>query len=192
MTHPPATRPPLLSDPENVRLVCQHLKATGAATYSVWEETPSMFPTLRKGWKLHVRSVPASELRIGDICIFVHRDQLKVHRLIWKKEEEGRERYLLQGDNNPEREMVEADAILGRVDAAEGEWNRDGIQSPVKVGNDSRALFYRTAFRLHSLLARIVPAAAVPDEGTSGGPAYRCLRTCFRLLESLFSPRPRR
>ncbi len=186
----PAARPPALSDPGTLRLLRESLKASGAGRVHL--QGDSMLPTLRDGWRLHVRSVPAGELRIGEIGIFIHRDLLTVHRLVWKKVEGGRERFLFQGDNSPGREMVEADAILGRVEAAEGEWNRDGVQSPVAVGNDSRALFYRTAFRIHSLLAGLIPAAAVPGEGARGGLPYRCLRACFRLLEPLFSPRPRR
>ena len=176
--------------PDTLRLLRESLKASGAGRVHLRGE--SMLPTLREGWKLHIRSVPARELRIGDIGIFVHRDLLTIHRLIWKKVEGGRERFLFQGDNNPVREMVDEEAILGIVEAAEGEWSRDGVQSPIPIGNDSRALFYRTAFRLHSLLATLLPAAAVPGEGASGGLPYRCLRACFRLLEPLFSPRPRR
>lgn len=190
MTPPPAARAPALSDPDTLRLLCESLKASGAGRVHLRGE--SMLPTLREGWKLHIRSVPARELRIGDIGIFVHRNLLTIHRLVWKKVDGGRERFLFQGDNNPDREMVEEDAILGRVEAAEGEWSREGIQSPIPVGNDSRALFYRTAFRLHSFLTTLIPAAAVPGEGASGGLPYRCLRACFRLLEPLFSPRPRR
>jgi len=190
MIIPPSTRAPALSDPDTLRLLCESLKASGAGRVHL--RGNSMLPTLREGWKLHIRSVPARELQVGDIGIFVHRDLLTIHRLIWKKVEGGRERFIFQGDNNPDRERVEADAILGRVEAAEGEWSRQGVQNPIPVGNDSRALFYRTAFGLHSFLTTLIPTAAVPDEGASGGLPYRCLRTCFRLLEPLFSPRPRR
>lgn len=179
-----------MSDPETLRLVCDQLKAAGAALFHV--RGRSMLPTLQEGWKLHIRSVPARELRIGDIALFVHGDGLTAHRLVWKKTEGGRERFILQGDNSPVRESVPAEAILGRVEAAEGDWSREEAGDPIPVGNDSRAFFYRTAFALHSRLVALIPAAAVPGEGASGGPVYRCLRACFRLLEPLFSPRPRR
>jgi len=185
-----STSPAAVNDPETLRLVCDQLKATGAARYHV--RGRSMLPTLQEGWKLHIRSIPARELRVGDIALFVHGNGLTVHRLVWKKTEGGRDFFILQGDNSPARESVAADAILGRVEAAEGDWSREGAGNPIPVGSDSRALFYRTAFALHSRLTAFIPAAAVPGEGASGGPVYRCLRACFRLLEPLFSPRPRR
>ena len=190
MDSPPSARPPALSDPENIRLLREQLKATGAARYHL--QGRSMHPSLRDGWRLQVRSVPARELRVGDIAIFLHGSGLTIHRLIWKKVEGGRESFIFQGDNNPGRESVGADAILGRVEEAEGDWSRDGVRNPIHVGNDSRALFYRTAFALHARLAALIPSAAVPGEGASGALPYRCLRACFRLLEPLFSPRPRR
>jgi len=190
MAHPSPPRPPAVSDPETLRLVCDQLRAAGAARYHV--RGSSMLPTLQEGWKLHIRAVPSRELRIGEIALFVHGEGLTAHRLIWRKMEGGRERFILQGDNSPVRESIAAEAILGRVEAAEGDWSREGAGDSIPVGNDSRAVFYRTAFALHSRLAALIPAAAVPEEGASGHPVYRCLRACFRVLEPLFSPRPRR
>jgi len=148
-----------------------------------------MLPTLREEWMLHVRSLPATDLRVGDIGIFVHRDLLTIHRLIWKKREGGRERFLFQGDNNPERELVEAGAILGRVEAAEKEGSRKGDPRPIPVGNDGRAFLYRNAYRIHSFLTKLIPASALPVGEGSGRLPYRFLRSLFRLLEARFSPR---
>jgi peptidase S24-like protein len=179
-----------MSDPALLRLLSESLKSSGAGRIDLRGD--SMLPTLRDGWKLHVRSLPATEIRVGDIAIFIHRDLLTIHRLIWIKEEGGRKRYVFQGDNNPQRETVDADAVLGRVEAAEGEWSRRGVPRPLPVGNDSRAFFYRNAYRLNCLLERRLPSAAIPTDGASGGLPYRSLRAFFRLLESVFSPRPRR
>lgn len=183
-------RPPLLSAPENLGLLAATLKASGFARYHL--RGRSMHPTLREGWKLHIRSLPASRLRVGEIGVFLHRDLLTIHRLIWKKVEGDREKFIFQGDNSPEREMVEADAILGRVEAAEGEWSREGAENAIPVGNDSRAFFYHSAFRLHVCLKGLVPSAALPGQERGGGLPYRVLRIVFRLLEPIFSPRPRR
>ena len=151
-----------------------------------------MLPTLQEGWRLRIRSVPAKDLRVGEIGIFVHRGILTIHRLIWKLKAGGREWYLFQGDNNSQRETVEADAILGRVEAGEPEESRQNRPVSIPLGKDGRAFFYLTAFRVHSLLARLIPSVGLPAEGRGASLPYRCLRACFRLLEPLFSPRPRK
>lgn len=179
--------PSLLSDPETLGLLTESLKASGAGRIHL--QGRSMLPTLEEGWVLHVRSLPASELRVGDIGIFIHRELLTIHRLVWKKWEGGRERFLFQGDNNPERELVEAGAILGRVEAAEKQKGRIGDPGPIPVGNDRRAFFYRNAFRIHSFLTGLIPAASLSAGEGPGRLPYRFLRSLFRLLEPLFSPR---
>ena len=180
-------RSPILNDPETLQLLTKSLRASGAGRIHL--RGNSMLPTLREGWKLHVRSLPATELRVGDIGIFVHRNLLTIHRLIWKTGKVGQERFLFQGDNNLEQEWVEAGAILGRVEAAEKERSRDGDSRPIPVGNDRRALFYRNAYRIHSFLAGLIPAVSLPVGEGSGRLPYRFLRSLFRLLEPLFSPR---
>jgi hypothetical protein len=186
----PASRPPVTGDPAVLRLLVESLRAGGGARIHLRGD--SMLPTLREGWKLHVRCLEAQSLRVGDIAVFVQRDLLTIHRLVWKKIEDGREKFIFQGDNNPRREVVEAPAVLGRVEAAEGEWGGDPVPNPIAVGNDSRAFFYRNAYRAHAWIARRFPAAAVPVDGAPAGLPYRLLRTAFRLLEPIFSPRPRR
>jgi hypothetical protein len=190
MESSPIARPPVLSDPEILRLITESLKASGSARYHLRGD--SMLPTLREGWTLQVRALPAGELRVGDIGLFVHRGLLAAHRLIWKVKDSGGERFIFQGDNNPAREIVDTGAILGRVEAAEGEKIRDGLPLPLPLRDDGRAFFYRTAYRLHSFVSRHLPGAALPRTEGAGGLAYRCLRACFLLLEQLFSPHPRR
>ncbi len=187
---PTPPRPPLLGDPENLGLLAATLRASGSARYHL--RGRSMDPTLREGWKLHIRSLPAERLRVGEIGVFLHRDLLTIHRLIWKKVEADREKFIFQGDNSPEREVVDADAVLGRVEAAEGEWSREGAENPIPVGNDSRAFFYRNVYRLHARLRGLIPSAGLPGQERGGGLSYRILRILFHLLEPLFSPRPRR
>jgi len=186
----PSLRPPSLSDPELLRLLTDSLKACGSGRIHLRGD--SMRPTLQDGWKLHIRSLPAEELRVGDIAIFVHRELLTIHRLIWKRMDGKREMFIFQGDNNAHRETVEAGAILGRVEAAEGEWCQQGVPNPLPVGNDSRALFYRNTYRLHTLATRLVPSTALPGEAESGKRPYRFLRALFHLVEPIFSPRRRR
>ncbi len=80
----------MTADPGTLRLLAETLRAQG------WGRIPlrgeSMLPTLRDGWNLHVRCLPAADLRVGDIGVFIHRDVLVIHRLIWKKSEGGREK----------------------------------------------------------------------------------------------------
>ncbi len=188
---PPTIVPgPPPADPVTLRLLAESLRASGTGRIHLRGE--SMLPTLRDGWKVHVRSSPAESLRVGDIGAFVNRGVLTIHRLIWRKVDGGHQWFIFQGDNSPMREMVGPEAILGRVVAAEGEWARNGVSTPIPVGNDERAFFYRNAYRIHHLLSSLLPAARLPEAGIQGGLPYRCLRTCFRILERLFVPRPRR
>ena len=151
-----------------------------------------MHPTLQDGWKLHVVALPAESLRVGDIGVFIHSDVLTIHRLIWRKKQAGREWLVFQGDNNPAREMVAPEAVLGRVEGAEVEREDGKAAPPFAVGRDERAWFYRSLYRIHRALLRALPGAGLPEEGESPGVVYRVLRGVFRALEPVFSPRPRR
>jgi hypothetical protein len=178
------------ADPATLRLLADTLRASGAGRIHLAGD--SMLPTLRDGWQLRVRAIPASELRVGEIGVFLHRDLLTIHRLVWKKIEAGREWFIFQGDNNPLREAVEAEAILARVEEAETGSTQGRTPGVIPVGRDERACFYRLAFRVHTNLARWAPSLRIPPQGGGAGRPYRCLRAAFRLLESLISPRPRR
>jgi len=190
MTSPPVASPPSAHDPVTLRLLTDSLRASGSGRINLRGD--SMVPTLRDGWKLLVRSVPAEALHVGEIVAFFNRGVLTVHRLVWKKVEGGRECFIFQGDNSPARETVESDAILGRVEGAEGDWNQNGLPIPIPVGKDERAFFYRNAYRVHSLLAPRVPWTRIPGEPGRGRLLYHLLRASFRLLERIFAPRPRR
>lgn len=172
-------------------LLRESLKASGAGRITLRGE--SMHPTLQDGWKIHVRSLPAAALRVGDIGVFVHSGVLTVHRLIWKKRVAEAEMLVFQGDNNPVRELVAPGAVLGMVEAAEVERSdRGSTPLPFPVGSDARAWFYRSLYGLHSRLQVVLPGSSFPDEGERPGRAYRLLRALFRVLEPVFSPRPRR
>jgi hypothetical protein len=175
---------------DNLRILAQTLKNSGKGRITLRGE--SMHPTLHDGWKLHVRSLGAESLCVGDIGVFIHGDVLTIHRLIWRKQLDGKTWLIFQGDNNAVREMVAPDSVLGRVEAAEVE-RVDGRESlPFRVGRDSRAWFYRSLFRVNQVVSGILPGASVPLEGESAGFVYRVSRALFRMLEPLFSPRPRR
>jgi hypothetical protein len=178
------------SDPEALRALADALQSSGNGRITLRGE--SMLPTLQDGWELHVRSLPARALRVGDIGVFIHGNVLIIHRLIWRKEQEGKMWLIFQGDNNAVRERVAPDRVLGKVEAAEV--HRDDGKDPLPfiVGADSRAWFYRSLFRMHELLGGVLPGAAVPSEGEAPGQLYRLLRALFRMVEPLFSPRPRR
>ena len=171
-------------------LLMETLRARGAGTITL--RGRSMLPTLQDGWRLEVRAVPAGELKIGDIAVFLHGGSLTIHRLVWRRLGEGKESLVFQGDNNAVRETVSPEAILGRVVAAEIE-HGDGTFSPrFPVGDDSRARFYRLMHRSHAFLSRRFPALRLPRPGASPGASYRFFRALFRSLEGIVSPRPRR
>jgi len=180
----------LSESPDTLRLLADALKAVGSARITLRGE--SMHPTLREGWILHVRSLPAEQLRIGDIGAFVHGGVLTIHRLIWKKRTEAGWRLIFQGDNNPLREEVPPEAVLGKVEAAEEERGDGPAKAAFTVGTDERAWFYRTLYRAHDTLARWVPGASLPRSDQPPGTVYRILRFVVRRVEPLFSPRPRR
>ena len=175
--------------PETLQLLVEALRAAGAARITL--RGSSMHPTLRDGWILHVRSLPAEQLRIGDIGAFVHGGLLTIHRLVWKKRTEEGTRLVFQGDNNPRREEVAPEAVLGKVEAAEEE--REGARTSIfPVGADERAWFYRSVYRAHGILASWIPGASQPPPSRPPGRVYRALRFVFKRVEPLFSPRPRR
>jgi len=171
-------------------LLRESLKASGAGRITVRGE--SMHPTLQDGWKLHVRSVPAAALRVGDIGVFIHSGVLTVHRLLWKKRAAEADMLVFQGDNNAVRELVTPEAVLGMVEAAEVERIDGSAPLPFPVGSDARAWFYRSLYRMHTPLQAVVPGLRFPEEGERPGRTYRLLRALFRVLEPVFSPRPRR
>lgn len=181
----------MTADPQGtLELLCESLKACGAGRITLRGE--SMHPTLQDGWKLHVRSAPAAALRVGDIGVFIHSGVLTVHRLIWKKRTAGAEKLVFQGDNNAVRELVAPEAVLGKVEAAEVERTDGHAPLPFPVGSDTRAWFYRSLYRIHAPLQALLPGSGLPEDGEPPGPAYRLLRALFRVLEPVFSPRPRR
>jgi hypothetical protein len=173
-----------------MQLLAESLKATGAARITLRGE--SMVPTLQDGWSLHLRSTPPEDLQVGEIGVFLHGQILTIHRLIWKKRVAGKEWLIFQGDNNPARELVAPEAVLGRVESAEVEKVDGSVTLPFPVGADERAWFYRSLYRAHQGLTGLFPSSSLPGEGESGGPLYRVLRFMFRMVEPIFSPRPRR
>jgi hypothetical protein len=178
------------ADPEALRMLAEALKGAGKGRITLRGE--SMLPTLQDGWDLHVLSLPAASLRVGDIGVFLHGNVLTIHRLIWRSQQDGKMWLIFQGDNNAVREKVAPDRVLGRVEAAEVPRDDGKAPLPFAVGADSRAWFYRSLFRLHQMLGGAFPGAAVPSEGEAPGRLYRLFRVLFRMVEPLFSPRPRR
>jgi peptidase S24-like protein len=179
-----------LFGPEALQLLAESLKATGSARITLRGE--SMVPTLHDGWRILLRSMPAGELQVGDIGAFLHGQNLTIHRLIWRKRVAGNEWLIFQGDNNPARELVAPEAVLGKVESAEVEKPDGSVTPAFPVGADERAWFYRSMHRAHTGLTGLFPSSSLPGEGESGGPLYRSLRFLFRMVEPIFSPRPRR
>lgn len=173
-----------------LQLLLEALKASGSARITLRGE--SMHPTLHDGWRLLVRSLRSDELRVGDIGAFMHGQILTIHRLIWKKPIAGKEWLIFQGDNNPARELVEPEAVLGKVESAEVERPDGSFGPPFPVGADERAWFYRCLYRAHQGLTGLFPSTSLPGEGESGGVLFRALRLLFRMVEPIFAPRPRR
>lgn len=182
---------PATSDSTTLLLLAESLRSSGFGRIDLRGD--SMTPTLRDGWTVRVRPVSPESLRVGEVAVFANRGVLTVHRLIWKKLLDDREQFVFQGDNSATREAVGADAILGVVEAVETAPGKEGVRNVVPVGRDRRALFYRTAYRLHRLAASRLPGLRLPQQQRRpGGIGYRTLRRLFLWLERAFSPHPRR
>ncbi len=171
-------------------LLVETLRSQGSGSITV--RGASMHPTLRDGWRLQVQAVPGSDLRVGEIGVFLHGGSLTIHRLVWRNRLDGHESLVFQGDNNAVRETVPPEAVLGRVLSAEAQREDGTFSSRFAVGSDSRASFYRLVHRSHGYLSRHFPALRIPRPGAPPGASYRLLRALFRSLEGIVSPRPRR
>ena len=93
---------------------CELLQAGHACCLPV--RGRSMSPTLRTGWRLSVRAMPPSRLRVGDIAAFVSGQRLVAHRVVvslgW-----GRRRFLIErGDGSSRINRLSAGAVVGRVE----------------------------------------------------------------------------
>jgi signal peptidase I len=76
----------------------------------------SMLPFLRHGDVLHVRRLPAADVRVGDvICYAPSPGRLHLHRVV-ARDERG---FVTRGDALPYVEDVPATRVLGRVIARE-------------------------------------------------------------------------
>lgn len=171
-------------------LLVETLRASGGGSITL--RGRSMHPTLQDGWRIHVRALSGHDLRVGEIGVFLHGGNLTIHRLIWRKSAGGKEALIFQGDNNPVREQIAPEAVLGKVVGAE-RMPGDGPSAPrFPIGDDSRARFYRLAHRSHALLSRAFPSLHLSESGAPPAAMYRLLRGLFRSLERIVSPRPRR
>lgn len=171
-------------------LLVETLRSQGSGSITV--RGASMSPTLRDGWRIQVQAVPGSDLKVGEIGVFLHGGSLTIHRLVWRNRQDGKESLVFQGDNNAVRETVLPEAVLGRVQSAEAPRADGTFSTRFSVGSDSRATFYRLVHRSHAYLSRYFPGLRIPPSEASPGASYRLLRALFRSLEGIVSPRHRR
>ena len=183
------TNSPSPTDSLTLRLLIEALQKSGSGNIQVRGE--SMEPTLENGQQVHVRVVTSDALGVGQVGVFVSRDVLIIHRLVWKRREGGREWLIFQGDNSGVREKVEPSSVLGKVIRVETGRTPRGTLRSRPVGDDQRAFFYRNAYRLHSVLDSLVSGSRLPTNGERPGLLYRALRYLFRLCEQFFAPHPR-
>ncbi len=87
---------------------------------------------------------------------------------------------------------MEADAILGKVEAAEGGWSAMGTAQSLTVGDDERAFFYRSAYSFYSWVVTLLPSVWIPAANGPGLLPYRLATGFLTTLESRLSPHPTR
>lgn len=94
----------------------------------------SMFPTLREGDQIDI--VPQKEYCIGDILVFIYKDNsIVAHRLLKQNE-----KLYCKGDNSFLLEHVNRTNVLGKVI---GLYRAGKYSIPVKFDNEMISLSYR-------------------------------------------------
>jgi len=115
-----------------------------------------MLPFLRHGDVLHVRPLPATAVRVGDvICYAPSPGRLHLHRVV-ARDERG---FVTRGDALPYVEDVPAASLLGRVIARERAGRVRRLDTPA-AARRARAITVTAP-----LVARVLPLARALRRG---------------------------
>jgi len=76
----------------------------------------SMWPFVKQGEKLIIKKFPIEDLKIGDLILYQRNNQKVCHRLIKKKEINGRYLIFVRGDNSTvSAELITEQMFLGKA-----------------------------------------------------------------------------
>jgi signal peptidase I len=174
----------LSDEPATAKLLAEALRRAGGAVITV--NGTSMHPTLQMGWRVHLGPVPPDGLKIGDLGVFRGREHLTVHRLIWKEAGPAGEILVFRGDYNRLRERVAPADVIARVVAIEVPGRQRGMERTLVVQPDILTWFYRSSYRLHTLVRPLLPRSG-RAAGSPPGPLGRSVRALFAGVEWLLS-----
>jgi signal peptidase I len=90
-----------------------------------------MAPLIRPGDRVLVYHVSAEELRFGDIIVFRRDDDLIVHRVIKRWQDNGRLYFREKGDTRYTYGQTSANEIIGRVTMVKGKSKMLNLVSPL-------------------------------------------------------------
>jgi hypothetical protein len=145
-----------------------------------------MHPTLQMGWRVHLGPLAPGGLGIGELGVFRGVEHLTVHRLIWKEPGPDGEILVFRGDYNRLRERVAPADVIARVVAIEVPGLQRGMERTIVVQPDILTRFYRTSYRLHTLVRPLLPRTG-GAAGSPPGPLGRAARALFAGVERLLS-----
>lgn len=175
----------LSDEPATAELLAEALRRAGGAVITV--NGTSMHPTLQMGWRVHLGPIPPGGLDIGELGVFRGKEHLTVHRLIWKERGPSGEVLVFRGDYNRLRERIAPADVIARVVAIEVPGLKRGMERTMVVQPDILTWFYRTTYRLNTLVHSLLPRSGKPARSHPPGPLGRAVRTLFAGLERLLS-----
>lgn len=147
----------------------------------------SMLPTLREGTVVRIRPAGADEIAVGRIAVFRKDRMLVIHRLVWKRRQDGGIRYLFKGDNAGAIDGVEAGRVLGVVEGivtAEPAAAPNGAAfRPLRW--DAAGLFYRTSHLVLSPVLRFVGILTGRPQPQPSGRFRDVLLRVHRMVEAI-------
>lgn len=147
----------------------------------------SMLPTLQEGTVVRIRPAGAEAIAVGRIAVFRKDRMLVIHRLVWKRRENGEIRYLFKGDNAPVIDRVEAARVLGVVEgivSASGSIASNGAAWE-PLGWDAAGLTYRVSHMFLSPLLRLVGFLTGRPESMPSRRFRNLLKRVHRMVEAV-------
>jgi signal peptidase I len=158
--------------------------------YDFWEEvlqrhatlwcrigSDSMHPVLCRGDMVLIRTPGTEGIAWGDIAVFKKQGTWVIHRIIGRRQENGRLYFLEKGDANPDGSYIEDSCIIGTVQRIRGRYGTiDTGHWPGKVSLLVPAVISLFSLKLATAWRRFVRNGRYPSPSTGRNDA------CNRLL----------